>query len=163
MIIPGGDTKEIWRSLYKNGFDKIREFIRKGGKYIGICAGAYLAPKTVKLRFGETKEGLGIINVENKRRYGISLKEIEFNESHPISKGYKGKIKIWYQNGPYILADKGVEIVAKYNLKFSAIVSSKYEKGKVILFSCHPEGSIEYEIDPEKLGTLNLLKNAIKF
>jgi glutamine amidotransferase-like uncharacterized protein len=162
LIIPGGYTETIIEALGGESFEKIREFVRRGGKYIGICAGAYLAPKIVKLRFGRNEPGLDIINVENKREAGIGLKEIEIlNENHPLAKGYRGKIKIWYQNGPFMKAGTKVEVIAKYNEDFAAIVASNYGKGKVILFSPHPEGSLENKIDPEEIGTLNLLKNAI--
>ncbi len=163
LIIPGGATQVILNSLKGAGFEQVRKFVRGGGKYIGICAGAYLAPKEVKLRFGRKKAGLNIIDIENKREAGIGLREIEIVGESEIAKGYsKGKIKIWYQNGPYIRSGKGVKVVARYKKDFAAIVWANFGKGKVILFSPHPEGNLENEIDPEKIGTLNLLKNAIR-
>lgn len=41
-VISGGDGFEIASSLSGVGFDALREFIGRGGRYIGICAGAYL-------------------------------------------------------------------------------------------------------------------------
>ncbi len=41
-IVSGGDGFEIASSLSGNGFDAIRDFIDRGGRYLGICAGAYL-------------------------------------------------------------------------------------------------------------------------
>ncbi|HUV61853.1 MAG TPA: BPL-N domain-containing protein [Thermoplasmata archaeon] len=41
-VISGGDGFEIASSLSGLGFDALREFIGRGGRYIGICAGAYL-------------------------------------------------------------------------------------------------------------------------
>jgi glutamine amidotransferase-like uncharacterized protein len=162
LIIPSGKTELILKVLKGKGFEKIRKFVKEGGKYIGICAGAYLAPKVVKLRSSRKESGLNIIEIENKREAGIGLREIEIsNENHPLVKGYQSKIKIWYQNGPLMRSQGKVEIIAKYDENFAAILASNYGKGKVILFSPHPEGSLENKIDPEKIGTLNLLKKAI--
>jgi glutamine amidotransferase-like uncharacterized protein len=41
-IVSGGDGFEIASSLSGHGFDAIRSFIDRGGRYLGICAGAYL-------------------------------------------------------------------------------------------------------------------------
>jgi len=41
-IISGGDGFAIADSLSGSGFKNLKEYIRKGGTYVGICAGAYL-------------------------------------------------------------------------------------------------------------------------
>jgi hypothetical protein len=43
------------------------------------------------------------------------------------------------------------------------IVCSRYGQGKVIIFSPHPQGSLGRGVDPERLGTLKLLQNAVAF
>jgi glutamine amidotransferase-like uncharacterized protein len=162
LIVPGGSTEVIWESLEGKGFDQIRKFVEDGGKYIGICAGAYLAPEIVKLRFDKTRVGLGIIDVENERVSGIGLKEIKIsNTSYPIARGYSGKLEIWYQNGPFMKPGDGVGVISKYDEYFASIVCAAYGRGKVVLFSPHPEGSLEFKMNPQKLGTLKLLRNAI--
>lgn len=42
LIISGGDTLSIAEELGEKGAHILREFIEKGGLYIGTCAGAYL-------------------------------------------------------------------------------------------------------------------------
>ncbi len=42
VIISGGDGFEIAEALNGKGFSNLKGFIRSGGQYIGICAGAYL-------------------------------------------------------------------------------------------------------------------------
>jgi len=83
------------------------------------------------------------------------------NPDHPITKGYQGELTIWYQNGPYMKPGNLVTVLAMYDTTYAAIVVSNYHKGKVVLFSVHPEGSLDNRVDPQKLGTLGLLKNAI--
>ncbi len=108
LIIPGGYTKLCVDALSKKGFRCIQEFIRDGGGYIGICMGAYIAA-----RVGETPghpSGLGIINVQNKRKRGMGIKKITVAKlKHPLVAGYKNDIKIWYQNGPMI--QPGEEVI----------------------------------------------------
>jgi len=52
--------------------------------------------------------------------------------------------------------------VARYENGSSAIVTASLGKGKVVIFSPHPEGSITQGIKP-KAATLRLLKNSIEF
>jgi len=42
IIISGGDGFSIASSLAGEGFSSLRNFISHGGRYVGICAGAYL-------------------------------------------------------------------------------------------------------------------------
>jgi len=53
--------------------------------------------------------------------------------------------------------------VAEYEGGGGAVVRGIFGNGKVVLFSPHPEGSGEFGVDGEKLGSLVLLKNAIKW
>ena len=162
LIIPGGYTAVMLDTLEGEPFDSIRRFVASGGKYIGICAGAYLAPQVVKLHAGREAPGLNIIAVENVRRSGMGLRKINIvNPDHPITKGYQGELTIWYQNGPYMKPGNLVTVLAMYDTTYAAIVVANYHKGKVVLFSVHPEGSLNNGVDPQKLGTLGLLKNAI--
>ena len=43
LIQPGGSGRQQGKALGEEGREKIRAFVRKGGGYLGICAGAYLA------------------------------------------------------------------------------------------------------------------------
>jgi len=42
VIISGGDGFAVAEALDGNGFERLRSYISSGGKYVGICAGAYL-------------------------------------------------------------------------------------------------------------------------
>jgi hypothetical protein len=41
-VISGGDAYAIASALSMDGFARLERFIRSGGRYVGICAGAYL-------------------------------------------------------------------------------------------------------------------------
>lgn len=162
LIVPGGYTKRCIKALVDSGREIIREFISKGGSYIGICAGAYMASKTVEVQ--GHPPGLDIININNKRESGTGIRTITITEpEHPLASDCDKKIKIWYQNGPMIKPGKDIETVAVYEKGQAAIVYGNFGKGKVIIFSPHPEGSLNNGIDAEELGTLKLLDNTILF
>ncbi|MDP6779882.1 MAG: BPL-N domain-containing protein [Candidatus Latescibacteria bacterium] len=49
----GGKSRILAKALGKEGQDRIREFVRSGGGYLGICSGAYAAvcgPKTYNIK-----------------------------------------------------------------------------------------------------------------
>ncbi|MFX1486908.1 MAG: BPL-N domain-containing protein [Promethearchaeota archaeon] len=166
LVVPGGYTWLYMPSLGNLGRKRIRSFVAQGGKFIGICSGAYIAPKLVILpsEFNEVQTGLDIIDVEIKRAKGRGIRKIKIvKPEHPIVSGYYGSIRIYYQNGPLMKAGPGVEVLAVYETAEGAILLSNFGKGKVILFSPHPEGSLHHNVNPTKIGTLNLLKNSILF
>ena len=42
-VFPGGSGSGQAKSLQQDGREKVREFVKKGGGYMGICGGSYLA------------------------------------------------------------------------------------------------------------------------
>jgi len=63
LIVPGGWAYNYYKSLGSSGEAAIREFVKKGGGYIGICAGAYLAARAIIWEAGIYHYSLGIANV----------------------------------------------------------------------------------------------------
>lgn len=162
LIVPGGYTARCVEAFGQEGFEQIRKFVAGGGGYIGICAGAYIAARRVEVP--GRPPGLRIIEIENERKAGQGLRTITIvKPEHPVVKGYTEEVSIWYQNGPMMKAGEGVETLAVYEEGAAAIVCSIYGHGRVIIFSPHPEGSMEGGVDPEEAGTLKLLENAIAF
>jgi glutamine amidotransferase-like uncharacterized protein len=163
LIIPGGWPNKYAHNLGSKGYDKIRKFVKNGGRYIGICAGADIASKKFEVKEGKFS-GLGLINsiakMEVRKILSGRLREINTSKSF-LTRNCPKKIKIWYENGPVFEPNKSMRIIATYENSNAAIVYSRYGKGSVILFSPHPEGNLEDKIDPIKYGTIILLKNAL--
>lgn len=57
LIVPGGSTRADLRVLGKEGREKILKFVRSGGGYCGICAGAFLGLKHLKMVEARSREG----------------------------------------------------------------------------------------------------------
>jgi len=50
LCIPGGDMYQYSQDISSEGKENIRNFIREGGSYIGICGGAYFTGEKVICR-----------------------------------------------------------------------------------------------------------------
>ncbi|MFA4661978.1 BPL-N domain-containing protein [Pyrococcus kukulkanii] len=151
LIIPGGYTYEMWKVLYPQR-NAIYEFLDSGGKYIGICAGAYLASDEVILPDYSRVPGLGIADVVNHRHRGSFMTEIEIVDEE-FFRELPRKVKVWYQNGPHMELEG--RIIAVFDDELAAIA----RQGNVTLLAVHPEGSLENGVEPsyENLKLLGFL------
>lgn len=132
---PGGgdDVAHAAASIGAEGLAAVRDFVRNGGHYVGICMGAYLA----------SADGFGIIDglaVSYVGRPG-SLVDHDMDTVTPVL--WRGEERwLYYQSGSTILfsADaQGVDVLARYpNDDIAASVSS-FGAGRVGLVGPHPE------------------------
>jgi len=157
LIHPGGSGGSQGRALEAQGRKEIREFVRNGGGFIGICAGAYLATDDY-----EWSLGLIEARVVDRKHWarGIGTVEVELS---PTAKDFFGtgaeRVTIHYAQGPLLsrrewdnplapeyeslgiyrtgIAEKGAPEGIMPGT--SAIVRATYEKGRVFVFSPHPE------------------------
>ena len=155
LFMPGGASTPYRHKLKVQGNEKIRSFVREGGVYYGICAGAYYACKQTEFekdlpqsRIVEEYE----LDLLNAKAIGSLYKELKIEPfaKNPASAAavelFDENGDIWvahYHGGPYFeLNDsKGTEILARYNLSGfkPAVVLQPYGKGKVILSGVHYE------------------------
>lgn len=160
MVFPGGGGRAEANALGVEGRNIVKEFVKNGGGYIGICAGAYLA----SIGTGPYAVYLGIVNAQVKdiehwdRGSGDVQIEI-INPNHPVIAGYCGAfnvLTVHYFNGPILISandptlppytelatyisdihENGPEGVTPNT---SALTASEYGNGRVVLFSFHPE------------------------
>ena len=156
IVFPGGSGSSQSKSIGEAGLNNVREFVRGGGGYVGICAGAYLACSNFTW-------GLGILNartVSSKWRRGLGIVETELTEP---GKELLGKVdsrfKVRYNNGPIIkpgdrtdlpaytplamfrteMAENGSPVGVMVNSPAQAI--GTFGKGRVFISSPHPEGT----------------------
>jgi glutamine amidotransferase-like uncharacterized protein len=154
VIFSGGSGSKESAAIGEAGREEVRRFVREGGGYIGICAGAYLACTGFSW-------GVGVLNaktVSSKWMRGKGDVEIEFMPPAREAAGIAaGKLKIRYANGPIITADSREGIAPFETLAFfrtelaehdspkgvmvgsPAIVRGEFGKGRVISSSPHPE------------------------
>jgi hypothetical protein len=154
VIFSGGSGSKEAETIGEQGRENVRKFVRNGGGYVGICAGAYLACSGFSW-------GVGVINaktVSPKWARGVGPVQMEIT---PVGKEVTGlaaqKHEIKYANGPIIKPDTRADLPAYEPLAYfrtelakngspegvmvnsPAIVRASFGKGRVISSSPHPE------------------------
>jgi glutamine amidotransferase-like uncharacterized protein len=158
LIMPGGRDVYYHSALSGIGTEKIREFVEKGGNYLGLCAGAYFASNEIEFEKG------GQLQVCAKRdlqfypgvaigpAYGLG------KYSYENDQGVEAALISWKQFECFAFFNGGcffdkpenfsnVEVLSSYSSldeKPAAIVSCKIGKGKALLSGVHIEYSAPF-------------------
>jgi glutamine amidotransferase-like uncharacterized protein len=167
VVFPGGIASNQATSLGILGRKKVRDYVRNGGGYLGICAGAFLGSSTFDW-------GLSLVNVQSPtgtyyvpkvgyqmwldRGYGDV--QISISDAGRKVFGEKtARYRVQYGGGPVFQAGKRTylpEFVALacytseiYQYEFQkgtmsktpSIIGAPYGDGKVILISPHLEST----------------------
>jgi hypothetical protein len=129
IIVPGGfGDADSFDKLFKNNGDAVKEFVNNGGKYLGICMGAYWAGSYYfdLLDSADTVQYITRPNTDTRRPHAKDIK-IVWN-GHPST--------MFFYDGCAIDGDPSkFTTVAKYsNGDPMAII-----QGNVGVIGCHPE------------------------
>ncbi|CAN5219055.1 BPL-N domain-containing protein [soil metagenome] len=173
LIQPGGSGSAQAKDLGEEGRTKIKDFVKSGNGYMGICAGAYLASRSYEW-------SLHILDAEVLDRAhwarGTGDVEVKLTKAgHDFFKPANDKITIYYGQGPLLargkddaipdyeaLGEYETEIYSKGGAKpgvmkgTTAAARGSYGTGRVFCFSPHPEKT---ESDAAK----SLLKAALEW
>jgi putative intracellular protease/amidase len=99
IVFSGGSGSAQAKAIGEAGRKNVRQFVERGGGYLGICAGAYLACAGFDW-------GLGILNaktVSNKWQRGRAMLQVELTEpGRGLFGSVNGPFTIRYANGPII-------------------------------------------------------------
>jgi glutamine amidotransferase-like uncharacterized protein len=157
IIHPGGSGSGQAKSLGEEGRSKVREFVKRGGGFVGVCAGAYLAsaeyPWSLKLLDAR------VVDDEHWARGTGDVKlQITAAGRDALSKEQSSPT-VYYENGPLLGPAKRSEIpdfesLATFETEIrkndapkgvmlgtTAIARGKFGEGRVVCFSPHPEKS----------------------
>mgnify|MGYP006302167707 FL=1 len=129
VIVPGGfGDADSYDTLMKNNAKLIRKFIRNGGRYIGICMGAYWAGQHYMniLDSLDTVQYIKRPTTDTRRPHAKNMKVYWHGEP----------VNMFFYDGCAIVGDYSkMEIVAKYpNDDIMAAI-----QGRIGLIGCHPE------------------------
>ena len=153
VIFAGGSGSQEAKSIGESGRAEVEKFVRNGGGYIGICAGAYLATAGYPW-------SLHIINAKTlspKWARGRAVLKMELTSAGASILGGPPIVNVLYHQGPIVgpaqdtnlppyepLAYFRTEVASNDTPKgiminSPAIFSGRYNAGKVICISPHPE------------------------
>ena len=154
LVMPGGNSRNEFKSLGEEGAAKLRGFIHDGGCYFGTCAGACLlmdAPGRV-----------GVIPWDTKGAENVTImQKVEVNEKGAAALGIaSGTHAMRYHAGPFMwpttnridganfelwgtyaseASAKGAVNKNKKMLGAAAIIGGTYGEGRVVAIATHPE------------------------
>jgi biotin--protein ligase len=162
LIFPGGRDLPYVEALSNGPMDKIKNYVEEGGKYLGVCAGAYFACDSIEFAKGGPLEVTGerALKFFPGKGIGPAIKEPVFSYGHETG-ACIAKLKTthpsynscglyfnggcFFQNDPH---NASFETLAQYEdveETPSAIVKCQVKKGLAILSGVHPEFSALHE------------------
>ena len=128
IAVPGGfGDADTYKTLLKNNQRRVREFVDAGGKYLGICMGAYWA--------GSHYFNLldGIDAVQYLRRPGTDTRRPHAKEM-PVTWQGREDSMFWYDGCAFVGHGRYKTIATYSNGDPMAII-----QGNLGLIGCHPE------------------------
>lgn len=155
LVHPGGSGGGQGKALGPDGRSKVQEFVKKGGAFLGVCAGAYLATN-------DYPWSLGLLNarVLDKKHWarGVAPVEVATTEKGQAPLGRPGEsLVISYRQGPLLAPGAATDLPAYEEwatfrgdvaLKgapkgvmpgTTAVAAAPFGEGRVVCFSPHPE------------------------
>ncbi len=154
VVFTGGSGSKQAAALGDAGKQQVRDFVEKGGGYVGVCAGAYLACSGFSWSLGV----LDAKTVSSKWRRGKGEVKIEVTPVGAQTTGTPAKeTEILYANGPIIQPAGRAEVpdyeplaifrteLAENDTPKGVMIDSPawargaFGKGRVLISSPHPE------------------------
>ena len=151
LVIPGGADLYFCEKLDGHANAVIKDFVEKGGAYLGICAGAYYACQELEFAKHIPDEAIcGTREVSFHAGKAIGpvfefIQDSDFYKSWdaPASIEYQAEtFKVVYRGGPWFTEGHAERVLARYaDLKNTpaAIIEVDVGKGKAILCGPHIE------------------------
>ena len=159
LIFPGGQDIPYDRKLKGRGTDKIQNFVKQGGSFLGICAGAYFASKEVVFEKNtplEVHEQRDLQFFPGKAIGTLYLSKPFAYQSHQGAHASRilcedNEIYLYYNGGcAFYEAEKfpTVSVIATYGDANNqpAIIHCTVGKGNVLLSGVH------FEVSPHSLS-----------
>jgi glutamine amidotransferase-like uncharacterized protein len=162
VLLPGGSGSKQGNALGAEGREAVRKFVKGGGGYVGVCAGAYLATN-------DYDWSLHILNakVVDRKHWARGIADLELSLSSPGKEFFAqsaDRLTLHYHQGP-LLAPGEKEGLPKYRelarfetevakngapsgvmIGTTAIAAAEFGQGRVLCFSPHPELTKDQEV-----------------
>ena len=174
VLQPGGGGRRQYRALGEKGVAALKKFVWDGGKYYGVCAGAFLALQQTHKDY--PRIGLVPFKADKTSHYrgGAPIKIGLTEEGRRVFKDSKPERKTEYHGGPALvdgdpIKDADVKVLAKYVGRImntdhpepiepmcgkGVLVGGNVGKGRIFLSCSHPE---------KEEHTFDLVRRGIEF
>ena len=125
LLIPGGFAQNTLDALGKAGGERVRSFVRNGGGYVGICAGAYLGCKN----WLDVLPEASVVDFEHWCRGRSDDCVLKLREPFELYKARPGEgsmsVVARYANGPLLRATGSARVAATFASDFTRNVRKK--------------------------------------
>ncbi len=147
LFVPGGWASNKIKTLGTDGITKIKEFVGRGGNYLGFCGGAGLA----------TLDGIGLLNISRKPtkervpsfsgRIGLNLSE------HVIWRDITEPVFHAWWPSQFLPATSDTRVLASYGHALPDSFSSDLNVGDTVRYSNWSDKEKHYGINlnPDRL------------
>ena len=147
VVFPGGWAPSQRFGAGDKGLAAVRRHVERGGRCLGICAGAYLLSRTVRYDGKDYPYPLGLFD-------GIAAGPVKGLAAYPkpgtarLTATEAGKKRglgalasrpAYYSGGPFFLEGSRATVLATYGDGSAAIISRRVGKGEAVLVGAHLE------------------------
>ncbi|CAK9004677.1 Uncharacterized protein CT_035 [Durusdinium trenchii] len=152
FIVPGGYAPNYADALGELGGERIRSFVKAGGGYVGICAGAYLGTS-----WGYDLLPVNVLDIDHWDRGKTADCRLRPTAAgKKIAGSLQEEFAAPYANGPLLeILDSAVDSLVDFQSQLCgkkgtypklmqgspAVVAGPHGKGRVLLISPHIEGN----------------------
>lgn len=130
ISVPGGlGDADSFETLFKNNGNRVREFIHNGGRYLGVCMGAYWAGKHYLnvLQDVDAVQYLKRPGTDTRRPHAKNM---------PVNWDGMSTKMFWYDGCALVGDDTKFETVATYEANNDSMA---IYQDRIGLIGCHPE------------------------
>lgn len=147
LVLPGGWAPHQWAALDEPGLAVVKSYVERGGRCLGICAGAYLLARTTQYDDKRYDYPLGLFDgtaqgpVTGLARYpepGQARLSVTA-EGQRRGLAALASAPLYYSGGPCFRGGTGVEVLARYADGSAAAIRRKVGKGEIVLIGVHVE------------------------
>ncbi|WBB68482.1 BPL-N domain-containing protein [Micromonospora sp. WMMD812] len=138
---PGGGTLRRGYRHLKGHRDEIRQFVKSGGRYLGICLGGYLAGAT---------PGFALLPGDTNQYIASFAASVDSAKNTVVQVSWRGRRRtLFFQDGPHFLLQPNAEadIIATYPNGTIAAMVTRLGAGRVGVVGPHPEATDDWYID----------------
>ena len=165
FVMPGGMSGTIVGDMGPSGVANLKEFVRRGGSYVGMCAGnVILLEDEYRIAYG-----FGMVPYSRYGSAGDAMTSMTLTDEGARALGMeKGTFDVWYSGGPIMfrrhdeVPDAKIETWGIYASNITnegwgahmvgnvSCIGGTYGKGRIAATACHPE--FRHSADPLAKG-----------
>jgi biotin--protein ligase len=155
IVMPGGRDLLFLSALDPHGIRKIKDYVERGGNYLGLCAGAYFACSEIEFELHrpfyevigprplQFIPGKAVGSVAANFHYGTELGA----QAMKLQTQHGDHFSVYVNGGPCFRLTDHAEVIASYESGEPAIVKTKVGKGTCLVSGPHIEVSSSYVQD----------------